>query len=81
MSTGSSSLERPTQRAATRCAEWLVACLGFGWSRGDLDWLEELWWKYHDFNGSLKSAASMDARLTKADEGKSIGSAPDRDPL
>lgn len=27
-------------------AEWLKACLSFGWSKSDLDWLQDLWWKY-----------------------------------
>lgn len=36
-----------SQRAIKACAEWLAYCLSIGWSRDDLDGLEELWWKFH----------------------------------
>jgi len=36
------------------CAEWLAYCLKIGWSRDDLDRLEEVWWEYHDEDGNLK---------------------------
>ena len=40
-------------KALRECAEWLVKCLEFGWSRDDLDALEALWWEYHDHTGRL----------------------------
>lgn len=39
--------------AVCACGEWLAACLKLGWRRADLDWLESLWWKYHDAHGNL----------------------------
>lgn len=43
----------PTKYAVRVCAEWLAACLRMGWKRSDLDWLERLWWQWHDENGNL----------------------------
>ena len=37
----------------SRCAEFLHKCLGFGWGKGDLDWLEEMWWRYRDKDGNF----------------------------
>ncbi|MBA7658075.1 hypothetical protein ES703_66023 [subsurface metagenome] len=34
-------------RALKLCAAWLAACLEIGWSKSDLDDLENLFWKYH----------------------------------
>lgn len=33
-------------RKAKLCADFLAACLLFGWKKSDLDWLQKLWWKY-----------------------------------
>ena len=46
--------EDRTRKAVRECAEWLAACLGFGWRHADLDFLEELWWKGHDNAGRLR---------------------------
>lgn len=73
-----STLEKPTPKAAAECGRWLVTCLNLGWSRDELDFLEALWWKYHDFNGRLVSATSADARIAPVDEGTPIGSAEKR---
>lgn len=43
-----------TRKAIKECAQWLAYCLSIGWSKSDLDALEELWWKYHDYQGRLK---------------------------
>lgn len=43
----------PTREAVTKCGYWLAACLGYGWRKSDLDWLEALWWKCHDRHGRL----------------------------
>lgn len=45
-----------TRRAIVGCGYWLAECLRLGWDRSDLDWLEALWWQYHDDNGQLISA-------------------------
>jgi hypothetical protein len=42
-----------------KLASWLSACLGFGWEKSDLDWLQELWEKHHDENGNLKSKGDL----------------------
>lgn len=34
--------------AVKKCARWLQVCLELGWSKSELDFLERLWWKYHD---------------------------------
>ena len=48
-------LEQPTQRAQIVCGHWLADCVRLGWRRDDLDFLEALWWKYHDNYGRLIS--------------------------
>jgi hypothetical protein len=53
-----------TKDAIRGCAEWLAACRRLGWRYEDLDFLEALWWKYHDERGNLISAA-----LPAAEEG------------
>jgi len=45
-------------RGSRRLAEFLSACLSFGWSRSDLDWLQELWERHHDENGAVCSEDS-----------------------
>jgi hypothetical protein len=45
---------QPTAKAVQACAQWLQACLSFGWRKQDLDVLEALWWKYHDHRGELQ---------------------------
>lgn len=42
-----------TRKAIQGCAEWLSACVRLGWDKSDLDFLEALWWKYHDSRGNL----------------------------
>lgn len=44
---------QPTPKAAKDCAAWLALCLRLGWERDQLDFLETLWWKYHDDRGML----------------------------
>ena len=44
----------PTHKATRACAMWLTECLRLGWSRKELDFLEEIWWKYHTNQGDLK---------------------------
>lgn len=46
--------EQPTRQAMQKCAEWLKACLDLGWRKSDLDFLEALWWTYHDNRGNLR---------------------------
>lgn len=43
----------PTRQATQACAEWLATCIRLGWRKADLDFLEALWWKYHDSRGNL----------------------------
>lgn len=43
-----------SRRAIEACASWLAYCLHIGWSKSDLDFLEALWWKYHDDEGNSK---------------------------
>jgi hypothetical protein len=38
-----------------KCAEWLASCLEIGWSKNDLDGLQELWMANHDDNGNYKA--------------------------
>jgi hypothetical protein len=40
-----------SSEALAACARWLRYCLTIGWSRSDLDQLEEIWWRYHDDRG------------------------------
>jgi hypothetical protein len=46
----------PTQQAVIACARWLQACLSLGWEHTDLDFLEMLWWKHHDYRGRLNGS-------------------------
>jgi hypothetical protein len=46
--------ETPTREAVHKCAEWLAYCVRIGWRRDELDFLEGLWWKYHDNRGNLR---------------------------
>ena len=41
--------------AVKKCAAWLSYCLSIGWAKSDLDFLQALWWKYHDKNGDIVS--------------------------
>ena len=41
-----------TTSAIHDCAEWLRRCLELGWRKEDLDFLEGLWWEYHDDYGN-----------------------------
>jgi hypothetical protein len=52
----SPQLEKPTQQAIIACARWLQTCLEIGWRKQDLDFLEALWWKYHNHRGELVQA-------------------------
>lgn len=45
----------PSRKAIEACGRWLAYCLSIGWDREDLDWLESLWWKYHDNLGRLRN--------------------------
>lgn len=45
--------DKKTRDAIRACAEWLATCVRLGWERSDLDFLEGLWWKYHDNRGHL----------------------------
>ena len=38
-----------------KCAEWLAYCLEIGWSKNDIDGLQELWMANHDDNGNYKA--------------------------
>lgn len=51
----SQTTQLPTRSALMKCAEWLVFCLSIGWPKSDLDDLEKLWWKGHDWRGRLRS--------------------------
>ena len=42
-----------TKKAIYNCANWLAYCLSIGWSKNDIDGLENLWWQYHDDQGNL----------------------------
>ncbi len=46
--------EDKTRKGIQKCAEWLSYCISIGWSKDDLDGLENIWWQYHDGNGNLK---------------------------
>lgn len=47
------------QHVARACAQWLQACLKLGWRKEDLEFLEALWWKYHDEDtGALSSPSA-----------------------
>ena len=35
------------------CANWLKFCLDIGYQKAQLDFLENLWWEYHDDKGNL----------------------------
>ena len=45
-----------SRSAPKQCADWLSACLKLGWEKGQLDFLQALWWKYHDDDGNLYAA-------------------------
>jgi len=45
----------PSTKALMACARWLIACRSFGWPASSIKFLDELWWKYHDDHGNLKS--------------------------
>ena len=49
-------------QAARICANWLILCLADGWSRSSLDWLEVLWWCYHDEHGNLRKPSAEAAK-------------------
>lgn len=40
-------------------ANWLNQCLGFGWSKDDLDGLSEIWDRHKDEYGNIKLAAPL----------------------
>lgn len=40
-------------KSVVTCGMWLAYCLRIGWPKSDLDFLESLWWQYHDDNGRL----------------------------
>jgi hypothetical protein len=42
-----------SSNAIHACAIWLAECLKLGWAKSDLDYLEQVWWTYHDDNGNL----------------------------
>jgi len=44
------------RKAIVSCGMWLAACRRLGWQESDLDFLENLWWQYHDDNGRLLKA-------------------------
>lgn len=44
-----------TREAIVSCGYWLAACLRLGWRRDELEFLEALWWKYHNHRGELMS--------------------------
>jgi hypothetical protein len=48
--------QKPTRDAIRGCAEWLAVCVRLGWRHEDLEFLEALWWKYHNHRGELKKA-------------------------
>jgi hypothetical protein len=48
-----------TVKAVRDCAEWLSYCLQIGWKREQLDELEALWWKYHNWHGELVSRSDV----------------------
>ena len=55
----------PTREAVRDCAIWLHACLELGWRKSDLDFLELLWWKYHDHTGQLMpDKRAIDERIS-----------------
>lgn len=44
-----------TQKGEIKCARWLEYCLSIGWDKSQLDKLQEIWNKYHDEHGNLRS--------------------------
>ena len=46
-------MNMPTLQAQLECAQWLTTCLAIGWRKSDLDFLEKLWWQYHNSRGKL----------------------------
>jgi len=45
-----------TREAIKACGYWLAECRRLGWRHEDWDWLERLWWKYHNHRGELVHA-------------------------
>eukprot|EP00919_Chromeraceae_sp_WS-2016_P043313 GHVR01103441.1.p1 GENE.GHVR01103441.1~~GHVR01103441.1.p1 ORF type:complete len:212 (-),score=34.80 GHVR01103441.1:351-986(-) len=58
------AMNERTLDANRKCAEWLAACLGFGWNKADLDFLEHLWWLHHDRFGHLSVTTGRARRET-----------------
>ena len=60
-----------------KCAEWLAYCLEIGWSKNDLDGLQELWMANHDDNGNYKAQLQqhsvMQAEGSDVSEGAAVG--------
>lgn len=60
-----------------KCAEWLAYCLDIGWSKNDLDGLQELWMANHDDNGNYKAQLQqhsvMQAEGSDVSEGAAVG--------
>lgn len=54
------STRQQTPKAVRECGYWLAACLQLGWRREDLDFMEMLWWRYHDDQGRLIQAVAKD---------------------
>ena len=51
--------------AARICAYWLAECLADGWPQSSLDWLEALWWRYHDAHGNFRKPKAEAADAAK----------------
>lgn len=45
---------RPTTRAAKACADWLAYCREIGWHKDDMSRLADIWWDFHDDDGTLR---------------------------
>jgi len=56
--------DRMTQAGARMMANWLKACLSFGWNKEHLDDLEAIWRKFRNGDGSLKRSATV-SRVSK----------------
>lgn len=55
-----------SKRAWKLCAEWLAYCVRIGWSRGQLDALEALWWEHHDGRtGAIREALTVGAKVNE----------------
>lgn len=59
-------------RAALACEEWLAFCKSIGWPKSTMPQLCDLWWDYHDNEGTLRDVRTQRAseRAAESEEPK-----------